>query len=571
MFKIILLISMLFGSLYSKNLKNNYTIVLAYMKDMNNVNNIISNYLVKKEKEVFVKKYKEGFLITYGAFSEVSEANDFKNNLSPKIQELYPYVSKLEYNLLETEEEKTIKPKIMLKEKVMKKNNSINHNYTLVLAYMENISNMEKLSARYLKGNTKKVFFIKHKEGYLVTLGAFNSKKETDDFKDTLSSKVKSLNPYTRKFDYNLLKGKKVKIKQNKQLLKLKKNNIKIKKIMPKYEMVILSSKDKEEIKKIKEKAEKKVITQKKKNILPKLEVIKTEKKIELKEKKVLLEKKQQKIEKKIKKKEVKKVEKTNKKKLIKEIKKVEVAAKVKKEKTVNKKVKLKTPKKMKSTFSPKIEISLAYSPLEVENKFSHKGNNKIDLEKDLGLKGYNHTLIPQISVMFGKNTIYGSYLYLKNTDNETISKDIVLNNYTFNNAEKLSTSYITSWLTLGYKYTYNSKKIGLDIHNYKNKLELSNTSNETSLEKDFTFPALSFEASNKINKFSLLYGGSYGFKPSELKFYNYFVSLKMNKMLFNNTDILLGYKNQTLDIDASDYDGKTHYSGVYIKINKIF
>ena len=633
MFKIILTIFVFCTSLYSTSLKNKYTIALAYMKNITNINNITSNYLIKKEKSVFVINYKEGFLVTYGVFDNPDDANNFKNGLSSKIKSLNPYIKKFKSNFLEENnltEDKTKNKKIIenTKKTTQKK-------HTIVLAYMKKLSSMETLVSEYLDNKREGLSYIKYKEGYLITYGAFNNKIDAMNFKENLSTRIKSLKPYIKKIESNFLK--KVDFKDNqteiKEIVLTKENRLKnkhtlvlgymkqlpsIKKFVLKYinKRTVPTSyiKYKEgyaliyglfdtkketydfkdtlssEIKDLKPY----ILTLdynnlKTKVILPKVKIKKNKpKKVKVSNKKIKLD--NQKLKKEVEKlkKVVIELQKRETKKAIdnkilkrkKEIIKEKEIAVIKKEKVIIKKDEKKNEKKIKpetlekksNTLFDNISVSFEYSPLSIDSVFSHAGKDKVDFENDLGLKGYDQVLTPEISIPVKYGELYGSYAYLNRNNSKNITKDLEINNYTFRNGEKLDTKYSVSWLTLGYKHNINDNiKMGLDYHNYIDKTEIVSVSNKMNLEKAFYFPSVSINLNNEIKNFNLLYGGSYGGKSNVLEYYKYFISLKTNDLIFKKTNLLLGYKNQTLRIKSNDYSGNTEYSGIYLKLEKIF
>lgn len=376
----------------------------------------------------------------------------------------------------------------------------LKNNYTLILSNVKNLENAQTFISRYLKNNTKEVFIIKYKTRYLVTYGAFNNRSEVHTFKKQLPLKLLELHPYLLQRDFNLLEDKeKVQVK-----------------IMPKMEKQTNSEIIKKEIVKI---------TLKENNEIYK----KT------------LDIQQQPIK-----------------------KNLEV-----KEKILNVEQQVNNEETKDSNF--KIKIDMTYSPIEVKSNFSYGASNKINLQSDLGLNKMNHTLIPEIGLSYKNHDIFTSYFSLNQSKSQTISKDFTFKSYTYNNGEILNTNYNTSWLTVGYRYNYKNAKIGFDIHNYNNKINIVGASNETDIKKDFTFTTLALDVNHDINKFNFTYGGSYGKKSNELRFYNYYLGVGMKDTLLPNSNLSFGYKSQTLDIKNNSYEGKSKYSGGYIKFEKIF
>ena len=101
MLKIFSIIFVFTVALYSQDLRHQYTVAIAYVEKEASLNNIISNYLIEKEKKVYVLKYKKGFHLTYGLFDNRADANIFKSQLSPKIKSLKPYILEVEPDSLD--------------------------------------------------------------------------------------------------------------------------------------------------------------------------------------------------------------------------------------------------------------------------------------------------------------------------------------------------------------------------------------------------------------------------------------------------------------------------------------
>lgn len=229
--------------------------------------------------------------------------------------------------------------------------------------------------------------------------------------------------------------------------------------------------------------------------------------------------------------------------------------------KIINQKKDIKVNKKT----TVKFDLGLEYFPTKLKNSFSDRNlNNRINAESDLGLNDISHNIIPQFGITYENHNAYISYM--KNTyKNSGITfKDLTFDGFTYNSGEKLSSKYDTSWLVYGYKYKYKDLKIGFDIHDYRNKLVIDGLNNTSTINRDFIFPAFSFDMKHKINQFNFLYGGSYGRKSNELDYYDYHIGIMAN-------DITIGYKNKTLDIEDNNYNGKTTYTGPFLNIKKSF
>lgn len=249
-----------------------------------------------------------------------------------------------------------------------------------------------------------------------------------------------------------------------------------------------------------------------------------------------------------------------------KDVKKQKVAKKLEKKeevKTVKKEKKL-VPVNKKSDL--KFLIDMTYFPVSIENSFKTTTSTDINTKKDLGLDSYKHILVPKIYLNYNNHYIYTSYLGLEEEGTTTLQKALTFNGTNYNIGDTVTSNYKTSWYTSGYRYKYKDLKIGVDVHDYTNRLSV----NGSKLKKEYLFPALAFDMRHDFNAFALMYGGSYGQKSDEVKLYDYYLGIGMDEEIFNST-VSLGYKAKELDIKDNIYDGDSKYQGGYINFTKEF
>lgn len=217
-----------------------------------------------------------------------------------------------------------------------------------------------------------------------------------------------------------------------------------------------------------------------------------------------------------------------------------------------------------------KLGMNIEYSGTKTKNNLSYGSDQKIN-SNDLALDKTSNSYSPTVYVKNGNHKYQASFF--KNSDKGTLvtNKDLRFDNYRYSAGDSLVAKSDTNWVNGGYKYLYKDLAIGADLHNYRNKSEISSVNNKTTLKNDFIFPSLSMDMKHKINDFSVLYGGDYGTLGNKLKYYKYYAGVGVNDLFFNNLDLNLGYKNRTIDIEDNKYDGKTEFSGAYVELNKEF
>ncbi len=215
------------------------------------------------------------------------------------------------------------------------------------------------------------------------------------------------------------------------------------------------------------------------------------------------------------------------------------------------------------------ISASLKYTQLKQSGDFTFGTiSSKVDTE-ELGIDKTN-VLIPTIEIDTSSHKFLASYLSNKTNQSKVISNNITLDNYTYLKNSNIKTDISTKWLKGGYRYNYKDLYAGVDIHNYKSDISISDTLNTTNIKINYIFPTVSLDMKHPLNNYSFNYGTSYGANGG-INYLDYYINLAI---LFGETDssvISLGYQAQQLDIKETIYTGSTKYQGINLEYKNTF
>ncbi|MEA3553783.1 MAG: SPOR domain-containing protein [Campylobacterota bacterium] len=184
---------------------------------------------------------------------------------------------------------------------------------------------------------------------------------------------------------------------------------------------------------------------------------------------------------------------------------------------------------------------------------------------------GKTNSFIPSIEVIIGKkHKVKSSYTTSIFSGNSKLSNPIILDNYTYNSGENISTNISTTWYQNGYKYNYKDNDLGLNIHSYNSDIKISNNTNTTSVNLSYLFLALTFDKYHHFNGYAIGYGGSIG-KGSGVNYLDYYLNLEKPINYIKDSSISIGYSSQRLSFDDSIYSGKSNHQGIDFMFKKEF
>ncbi|QKJ22591.1 SPOR domain-containing protein [Poseidonibacter lekithochrous] len=218
MIKIVTSTLFLSSILMTANAANNYTYVFTSTSNIDNAKSFINTHLQHNTQDIYIIKHKDRYRVSYGAFDNRSEAKYFKRNLPFKIKKLDKFLVKNTFDLT-SESSKIIEviksknpviikkeKKVEYKKKVVKAKSisSSMNNYSFVFFNTSKISNGKKFVKNFMSKANEDIYFVKHKNNYRVSYGAFSSKKEALAFERTLPKHIKKLDKFLVKNSFDL-------------------------------------------------------------------------------------------------------------------------------------------------------------------------------------------------------------------------------------------------------------------------------------------------------------------------------------------------------------------------------
>ena len=183
---LILLLVIFISNIQAKDISNNYSVVVCSVKNIENANSFIKNYLDDKNS-IFIIHKKSRYLVSYGKFNNKKDALLFKNRLNKDIKALSPYVKRLEQSNIKTE----ITPK--------------NYNYSLAISNCNTLDSSMAFIKDNIRNKKAKVTIYKLNNKFITTYGEFNTKDESFIFRESLPNKLRKQNPYPIAINNTLL------------------------------------------------------------------------------------------------------------------------------------------------------------------------------------------------------------------------------------------------------------------------------------------------------------------------------------------------------------------------------
>ncbi len=218
-----------------------------------------------------------------------------------------------------------------------------------------------------------------------------------------------------------------------------------------------------------------------------------------------------------------------------------------------------------------KYQAELEYADIKINGNFKFGENGtSVDISNDLGISNTKGTIIPKVSIKVDAHQGYMSYATNSYSSDNTLKKSITIDNYTYNQGEKINTSIDTNLWIVGYKYNYLLSNIGFNLNFYNNNMKISSSKSKTVIELDYIFPSLTFDMVHKIKQFDFTYGLSYGLS-NDVNSFSYYLGFGKELCLIENSNISLEYKSKDFDINDDNFNGKLNYDGIGLKFNKTF
>lgn len=211
------------------NAANNYTYVFTSTSNIENAKSFINKHLQNNSHDIYIVKHKNRYRVAYGSFDNRSQAKYFKRNLPSKIKKLDSFIVKNSFDLTSdslniVEVIKSNKPiykkeiknqKVKVVKEVAKKEvykpkykavnpSSSMNNYSFVFFNTSRISNGKNFVKNFLTNYSKDVYFVKHKNNYRISYGAFSSKSEALAFERTLPKHIKKLDKFLVRNSFDL-------------------------------------------------------------------------------------------------------------------------------------------------------------------------------------------------------------------------------------------------------------------------------------------------------------------------------------------------------------------------------
>ena len=223
MIKIVTNTLFLSSILMTANAANNYTYVFTSTSNIDNAKSFINKHLQNNTQDIYIIKHKDRYRVSYGAFDNRSEAKYFKRNLPSKIKNLDKFLVKNTFDLtsdssnivevirsnkpIYKKEIKKQKVEVLKKEvhkpKLVTTNSSMN-NYSFVFFNTSKISNGKNFVKNFLPNQSENIYFVKYKNNYRVSYGAFSSKSEAKKFEQNLPANIKKLDKFLVRNSFDL-------------------------------------------------------------------------------------------------------------------------------------------------------------------------------------------------------------------------------------------------------------------------------------------------------------------------------------------------------------------------------
>lgn len=212
--------------------------------------------------------------------------------------------------------------------------------------------------------------------------------------------------------------------------------------------------------------------------------------------------------------------------------------------------------------------LSLEYSQNTLNGNIKTSGDTKIDFKDDLGLDDTQNLFIPKLLIKINPHKIYFSHYSTKLSSKKTLTKDLIIDNFTYSNTDSVNTSLNFRSTQFGYRYMFKSFDFGFDYLLFENSFDISSSSRTTNIDGEYSMYILALDKKFKIEDYS--FKGSIAWGPlGDVDYLLY--SLLYNHQLKEDIDISLGYEVKQMDIDSKSYSSSIDSNKFFIRLNKTF
>ncbi len=218
--------------------------------------------------------------------------------------------------------------------------------------------------------------------------------------------------------------------------------------------------------------------------------------------------------------------------------------------------------------------ISLKYSSTILSGDIKVlSSDSTVDFESDLGLIESESILIPQISVQKNGHKLFFTYYSNSYTVTNTLSKDLIIKNFTWSQGSSINSTIDISFLTMGYKLDINSYDIGVSYHSIEKNIDITEkpttvNSNSIKINGSYSTISLTLDKKYKFDDSALFYGLDIG-QGSTMKYLEYKIGLEY--YINNDIDISASYKVKDIEIQSNNYNSNLNLNSMYLKVLKRF
>lgn len=209
------------------------------------------------------------------------------------------------------------------------------------------------------------------------------------------------------------------------------------------------------------------------------------------------------------------------------------------------------------------IEMGSGYGEIDGFLKVGKDGD-RIDLKKDLGLKGYKSSFVSILKASFKDHKFGLKTNSFKYSGKIKLDKDIIYNSEKFAKSALARSRYDLRWAKLSYRYSVNKfVSVGSNL----NAIEIKNYINQKSSKQREFIPSLVINYFIPFNE-ELKFITKFSLTPFGKSRYSDFYGGIAFKLGFKNCSCLnIGYQLNTLHIKNKKFQNDTRYRGVYAGI----
>jgi len=227
------------------------------------------------------------------------------------------------------------------------------------------------------------------------------------------------------------------------------------------------------------------------------------------------------------------------------------------------------TPKKIVTNNRYGYDISLAYVNTALSGDMKVlAGDTSVDFESDLGLRTSHTSIVPQIVLEQNKHKVLFAYYSNSYTNTQAISRDVILDNYTFSQGSSLNSTVDVSYMKFGYRMDINSYDIGIDLNTIENEINISTHSKYINLDGSYSVLALSVDKRYYFSSMEAFYGLSLG-QGSSVDYLEY--KLGASYVINDEVKVSSGYEVKNIDINSDNYTSNIDLDSFYIQLTKRF